>query len=65
VTEQSTTDKQNAKATVTAAPQVEYSVSSGLANRLARSKFSVAFTSYQSGLLYFVGLNPNGGINIH
>lgn len=65
MTEQSTTDKQNPETTETVAPQVEYSVSSGLANRLARSKFSVAFTSYQSGLLYFVGLNPKGGINIH
>ncbi len=50
---------------VAAAPQVEYSVSSGLADRLARAKISLAFTSYQSGLLYFIGLNPQGGINIH
>ena len=47
------------------APQVEYSVSAGLAQRLANTKMSLAFTSYQSGLLYFVGLNGDGGINIH
>jgi len=45
--------------------KVEYSVSSGLAARLARSDISIAFTSYQSGLLYFIGRNPDGGINIH
>ncbi len=45
--------------------EVEYSVSPGLANRLAGSNISIAFTSYQSGLLYFIGLNQKGGINIH
>jgi len=45
--------------------QVEYSVSGGLAQRIAASKTSFAFTSYQSGLLYFVGLNKDGGINVH
>jgi uncharacterized protein (TIGR03032 family) len=48
------------------APQtVEYSVSPGLAARLAKTGISVAFSSYQSGLLYFLGRNPKGGINIH
>ncbi len=47
------------------AEKVEYSVSPGLANRLARHNISLAFTSYQSGLLYFVGRNASGGINIH
>lgn len=45
--------------------KVEYSVSAGLAGRLARGNISIAFTSYQSGLLYFVGRNAKGGINIH
>ncbi len=48
-----------------AAERVEYSVSSGLAARLARANISIAFTSYQSGLLYFIGRNAQGGINIH
>jgi hypothetical protein len=48
-----------------AQPQVEYSVSAGLAQRLARQNISIAFTSYQSGLLYFIGRNAQGGINIH
>lgn len=44
---------------------VEYSVSAGLAGRLARHNISIAITSYQSGLLYFVGRNAEGGINVH
>ncbi|NKB58600.1 MAG: TIGR03032 family protein [Alphaproteobacteria bacterium] len=47
------------------AGKVEYSVSGGLAQRLARGNISIAFTSYQSGLLYFVGRNAKGGINVH
>lgn len=65
MTDQSATNEEQPKAAENAAPQVEYSVSNGLPNRLARSKFSLAFTSYKSGLLYFIGINPNGGINIH
>ncbi len=45
--------------------EVEYSVSGGLAQRLARHNMSLAITSYQSGLLYFVGRNVQGGINVH
>ncbi len=45
--------------------QVEYSVSAGLAQRLARHRISLAVTSYQSGLLYCIGLNAQGGINVH
>ncbi|HGG06323.1 MAG TPA: DUF4915 domain-containing protein, partial [Aliiroseovarius sp.] len=45
--------------------KVEYSVSGGLARRLAQLGISIALTSYQSGLLYFVGRNRKGGINIH
>ena len=45
--------------------QVEYSVSHGLARRLRQLDISLAFTSYQSGLLYFVGRNGSGGINVH
>jgi len=44
---------------------VKYSVSGGLVNRLAKYNFSFAFTSYQSGLLYFIGRNAQGGINVH
>lgn len=45
--------------------EVEYSISAGLAQRLARDNISFAFTSYQSGLLYFIGRNVEGGINVH
>ena len=45
--------------------KVEYSISAGLAGRFARSNISLAFTSYQSGLLYFIGRNAQGGINVH
>lgn len=44
---------------------VEYSTSAGLAQRLGRHNISFAFTSYQSGLLYFIGRNGEGGINVH
>ncbi len=47
------------------AGKVEYSVSTGLARRLVNSGISIAFSSYQSGLLYFIGRNQDGGINIH
>ena len=47
------------------AGQVEYSISPGLYKRLAQNNISFAFTSYQSGLLYFVGRKMDGGINIH
>jgi uncharacterized protein (TIGR03032 family) len=46
-------------------PQVEYSVSGGLYQRLAKLNMALAFSSYQSGLLYFVGRSPNGSIHIH
>ncbi len=45
--------------------KVEYSVSGGLVARLAQLNISFAFTSYQSGLLYFIGRNQQNGINIH
>lgn len=45
--------------------EVHYSVSTGLAKRLADMGASLAFSSYQSGMLYFVGLKPDGGVNIH
>lgn len=45
--------------------QAEYSVSGGLLARLQKFNISIAFTSYQSGLLYFIGRNMSGGINVH
>ena len=44
---------------------VEYSVSPGMAARLARLNVSFAFTSYQSNSLYLIGRNTQGGVNIH
>lgn len=44
---------------------VNYSVSGGLAGLLKQLNISIAITSYQSGLLYFVGRNQDGGVNIH
>jgi len=49
----------------TSKTETQYSVSSGLAKRLASLKLSFAFTSYQSGLLYLIGVKPEGGVNIH
>ncbi len=45
--------------------KVEYSISPGMAKRLAQLNASLAFTSYQSGLLYLVGTTSKGGVNIH
>ena len=45
--------------------RIEYSVSPGLSRRLAGLGISFAFTSYQSNLLYMVGRNAQGGVNIH
>lgn len=44
---------------------ITYSQSAGLVARLARLGVSLAFTSYQSGLLYFLGRNPQGGLHLH
>jgi uncharacterized protein (TIGR03032 family) len=44
---------------------VEYSLSGGLVGRLAQLNLSLAFSSYQSGILYLLGRNPNGGAHLH
>jgi uncharacterized protein (TIGR03032 family) len=46
-------------------PKVEYSMSGGLVGRLARLGISLAFTSYQSGVLYMLGRGPKGGAHVH
>lgn len=43
---------------------VEYSLSSGMVARLARLGVSIAFTSYQSGILYFLGRHA-GAAHLH
>lgn len=45
--------------------EVEYSLSNGLVNRLNRLNVSLAFTSYQSGLLYLLGHKQEGGAHLH
>lgn len=47
------------------APKVDFSMSNGLVSRLARLGISLAFTSYQSGILYMLGRNPKGGAHLH
>lgn len=54
------TEQQEQKQTET-----HFSASGGLTERLASMQASLAFTSYQSGLLYLIGRKPNGGLNIH
>ena len=39
---------------------VEYSLSPGLVARLANLEISIAFTSYQSSILYFLGRGREG-----
>jgi len=47
------------------ANNVEYSVSGGLFAQLHNLNIAIAFTSYQSGLLYLIGRNLENGINVH
>ncbi len=61
---------QVAKGTVTTGaakekPKVDYSMSGGLVGRMARMNLSIAFSSYQSGILYMLGRSPKGGAHLH
>ncbi|MEL7279853.1 MAG: TIGR03032 family protein [Pseudomonadota bacterium] len=58
-------DKAEAAAQAEQKNKVDYSVSNGMAARLSNMGAALAFTSYQSNLLYMVGVKPQGGINIH
>ena len=44
---------------------VEYSQSRGLVDRLARLECSLAFSSYQSGLLYHLGRGSDRSLHVH
>ena len=45
--------------------KIDYSLSAGLVARLQRLDIALAFTSYQSGLLYCLGRDPKGGAHLH
>lgn len=45
--------------------ETTFSVSPGFAQRLHAMDASISFSSYQSGILYLVGLKKDGGLNIH
>lgn len=48
------------------ATAVSYSLSAGITARMVRNNFSIAFTSYQSGLFYMLGVRPDdGGAHLH
>ena len=53
-----------AQAPASADDAVEYSLSNGMVARLASLDVSIAFSSYQSGVLYFLGRSP-GGAHLH
>lgn len=46
-------------------PRAEYSLSGGMIRRLRAMNASLAFTSYQSGLLYMLGSNAHGKAQLH
>ena len=48
-----------------AADQTHISVSRGFGNWLSRNRCSLAFTSYQTGQLFLVGVLPNGQVSFH
>lgn len=45
--------------------EVQYSFSNGLVALLSRLNIGLAFTSYQSGLLYLLGRREDGGLHLH
>ena len=47
------------------ADQTQISVSRGFGNWLTRNRCSLAFTSYQTGQLFLVGMLPNGQVSFH
>jgi uncharacterized protein (TIGR03032 family) len=47
------------------ASSVEYSFSAGLEPLLLRLNLSITFSSYQSNLLYMLGVLPDGGLHLH
>ena len=47
------------------ADQTEISVSRGFGNWLIRNNCSLAFSSYQTGQLFLVGMLPNGQVSFH
>lgn len=51
--------------TAAASGAVTYSLSRDLIGRLASLNVSLAFTSYQSGYLYMLGIAPSGGAQLH
>jgi Domain of unknown function (DUF4915) len=53
-----------AQAPASADDAVEYSLSNGMVARLASLDVSIVFSSYQSGVLYFLGRSP-GGAHLH
>lgn len=55
---------ENAQAPRTPEP-VRKSCSAGLTAWMARSRVSIAFTSYQSGRLYLLGSDPKGRLSFH
>lgn len=48
-----------------AADQTQISVSRGFGNWLIRNHCSLAFSSYQTGQLFLVGMLPNGQVSFH
>lgn len=49
----------------TVSTHVSYSLSAGLIDRLAGLNIGLAFSSYQSGLLYMLGSHPEQGTQLH
>ncbi|SNX60887.1 TIGR03032 family protein [Nitrosomonas ureae] len=50
--------------TLAPAPVLEMSTSRQMLSWLAEQKLSIAFTTYQVGKLYFIGLKPDNGLSV-
>jgi uncharacterized protein (TIGR03032 family) len=59
------TDDAAGRGAAAAGPRVEYSQSGGFVGWLGRVDVSLMVSSYQSGLLYCLGRNPQGGLHVH
>jgi hypothetical protein len=58
-------DEIEVKPTPTPTPQLEFDATRNLAEWLATQQVSLAFTTYQTGKLFFVGLQDNGRLSIY
>lgn len=63
--ERDTQDTKVQSSNINTTNKTSYSQSAGLGIRLKSLGLSIAFTSYQSNILYTIGNKPSGGLHVH